>query len=95
MAKYQLKMFKQNPKKMMEMSEADEENISDKDVNKTDFTEEYNELRFKLLLAEREYKYNEKVLDMIRADTRNLKMIKAQEEFAYRKYIKREKRAKD
>jgi hypothetical protein len=95
MADYQMKMFKQNPKKMMEMSMMDENNTSDKDVNKTDFNEEYEELRLKNLLAEREYRANERILDMLERNTRNLKMINAQDDFAGRIYRDREKRAKD
>lgn len=96
-ADYQLKLFKQNPQKLMEMVTKDEENVAEKDVNKSDFIGDmgYNEIRLKLLLAEREFNHNNRILDMIRKDTRNLKQIKAQEEFAYRKYIDREKRARD
>lgn len=90
----QKKMFQQDPEGFMQQSDKDEENLEEKKPTKEqkDFMDS---LRFEYLQLEREFNHNAKVIDMIRQDTSNLVKINSQDNFAWRKYIDREKRFRD
>jgi hypothetical protein len=90
-ADIQMKMAKENPEALLQTSDKDEENVKEK----TDFSPEYKQLRFDLMVKERQYRANARFLRDLRADTNNLVRLKNQENFANRKYLERERRARD
>jgi len=100
MAKLQQKMFKENPEAFMERSQMDEENLKEPETKeeKQDFMRRqdlFMKDKIHLNILQQEFKNNEKLLDWLTKDSQKLMRMYNQNDFAWRREIELEKRAKD